>query len=255
MAGIFIEFPKVFLDDSSPMPLYYQLKEHIKEYIEQNGFSPGCQLPSERELAEQFSLSRMTVRQATTSLVYEGVLYRRRGKGTFVSKPKIIKDLQLSSFTEDMHSRGIQPSTRLLSMTVQPVTDSVAKKLGIDFNAKVIRIERLRLANGEPMALELSTLPYDKFPGLEQIDLARESLYKTLENKFQVRVRRGWQSIEASLATARESELLQIPEKAPVLLMERLTEGSEHGEIVEHVKSIYRGDKYKFRLELSLRGG
>lgn len=247
-----VKLPSKKIDDSNPTPLYYQVREIIASAIEEGNYDSSYKLPSERELAEIFGLSRMTVRQATTSLVNDGVLVRKRGMGTFVAPPKMEQGLlQLTGFTEDMKQRGMVPSTRFLSVKKIRASESAAQKFSIVKGDQVIVLERLRLADGEPMAYEVSHLPWQRFPGLDAHITSGQalSLYEILKTKYGAEIFKARQSIEATLATAREAELLNINKGTPLLLLERFTL-DKPGNVIEVVKSLYRADRYKFHVEL-----
>lgn len=244
-----ITLPNRKLNESNPAPLYYQLRELIANAIETNKYGPEYQLPSERELAEKYSLSRMTVRQATTSLVNDGTLVRRRGKGTFVSPPKVDQGLlKLTSFTEDMRQRGMAPSTRLLGMKQIHPSEHAARELGIFVEDTVFVVERLRLADEKPMAYECCHLPSRRFPDLVESDV-RGSLYQLFKNKFGITLARARQSLEGTIASQRETELLKVGRGVPLLLLERTTL-DENDQAIEFVKSLYRADRYKFHVQM-----
>src|SRR5215471_6136578 len=140
---------------NSPVPRYHQLKEILREKIRAGELKPGDLIPSERELSETYGISRMTARQAITELVNEGVFYREQGKGTFVTRNKITQQLmRLTGFTEDIRSRGQLPSTKVLVAEMRPASEVVAEKLRISMGQLVFCIQRLRLADGEPLAIE-----------------------------------------------------------------------------------------------------
>lgn len=246
-----ISLPNRKLDESSPSPLYYQLMELITDVIENGQYGPEYQLPSERELAEKFGISRMTVRQATVALVNNGTLVRKRGKGTFVSPPKVEQGLlSLTSFTEDMENRGMTPSTRILSMKNVLPSENTARALDINVVDKIILLERLRMANGLPMAYERCHLSYQLFPGLTETDIKDRSLYGILREDFGITLTRARQTVEATLATAKEADLLHVKKGGPLLLFERVTLDS-NDRVVEFVKSVYRADRYKFFVEMN----
>ena len=234
----------------SPDPLYTQLKELLMHEIASGNFLPDQRLPSERELAMRFTVSRMTVRQALLDLAREGVVYTRTGKGTYVSQPKINQRLQaLSGFSQDVASRGGKPSSRVLEFKViQPAPD-VASALRLAPGQQIIMLSRLRLADGVPLALETSFLPFDRFPSLFNHDFSFESLYSVLENEYGCVLTQAEQTIEAALANKHEMDLLILPSPAAIFKMERLTKTSD-GLPVEFVTSAYRGDRYKFHSNL-----
>lgn len=235
----------------SKAPLYFQLKERVREQIEAGILKPGDKLPSERELSLSYGMSRMTVRQGLTELANEGLLYREQGKGTFVALPKISQGLmKLTSFTEDMLRRGLRPGGLVLSLGVVEANHHTAAALDLGEERRVYRFERLRLADDHPMALEITHLPYHLFPDLAGEDLSNRSLYAILESKYGVRVERASQSLEPVVANHYEAEILGIAPGAPLLLLERVTYSAGERP-VEYVKSLYRGDRYKFVVELS----
>lgn len=231
------------------MPLYFQIKSRLLEAIESGALKSGDRVPSERELTTQFAVSRMTARQALTELETQGYLYRVQGKGTFVSTPKLEQPLvQLTSFTEDMRRRGLEPGARVLSASEVEAGRKAARALGIAENARVIRFERLRLAGGFPMALEISHVASERFPGLAGSDLNNRSLYQIFE-QYGIRLSRATQSLEAVAANAYEAEILHVREGAPLLMLERVSR-DDQDQPVEYVKSLYRGDRYRFTTEL-----
>lgn len=245
-----ITLPDQKLDETCPTPLYFQLRELIADTIKDGQYGPEYQLPSERELAEKFHLSRMTVRQATTALVNDGLLVRRRGKGTFVSPPKLEQGLlKLTSFTEDMEVRGMHPSTRIVAVRRLAATGKTAKVLDLAPGSPLILLERLRMADGKPMAYERCHLPQERFPDLTEEILGEGSLYALLQSRYKIKPTHAKQSLEATLASRREAELLQVNQGAPLLLLERIT--LDQGKVaIEYVKSLYRADRYKFYAQL-----
>lgn len=228
---------------SPRVPKYYLVKGHLLQMTE--SLPLGSPVPPERTLAERFSTSRTTVRQALQELVVEGRLERIQGKGTFVAKPKVAQALRLTSYTEDMHAQGLEPSSRLLEVDYAAADESLARRLNIEAGARVLRIERLRLANGEPMAVEATHLAAARFPGLRR-QLARyASLYTALAEAYGVHLAEAEETIETALATPREADLLDADVGLPLLLLSRHS-FDDRGEPVEWVRSLYRGDRYKF---------
>lgn len=235
------------------MHLYKRLMDHLLEEIDAGRLQPGQQIPSERELSDRFHMSRMTVRHALNELVNEGILYRHQGRGTFVGRPKIRQKLRgLSSFTEDMLSRGLRPGARVLSVEVIPAPYRVRHAMGLEESAHVVRLERLRLADGEPMALEVTHLPYPRFGEMVTKDLENVSLYGLLEDRFGISFGTALQSIEPALADAALARILWVREGSLLLLLERTT-FSQQGEPIEFVSSHYRADRYRFEVELDRR--
>ncbi|MCK4257471.1 MAG: GntR family transcriptional regulator [Halanaerobiales bacterium] len=235
---------------NKPVPLYYQLKEMIKKQIENKDLKPRDCLPSEREYSERFQISRMTVRQAITELVNEGLLYRQQGKGTFVADPKIEQGLmKLTSFTEDMLKRGLEPSARLLSIENRIADERIANILNLDENRQIIIIKRLRLADGESMAIEACHLSHSIFSEIVSEDLENKSLYKLLETRYKINLVRAKQVIEPATAQLEDVKLLNVQLGDPILVLGRTT-FDQNDNPVEFVSSRYRGDRYKFFVEL-----
>ncbi len=240
------------IDKQSPIPIYYQLEQYIKEKIEKGEWQPGEIIPSERELAEMYDISRMTVRQAVNNLVNDGYLIRRRGKGTFVAAQKIEQPLKgLTSFSEDMRARGMEPDTIVLGFETVPASGKLAEWLAVKEGDALYEIRRLRLADGSPMALETLYIPVHLVPGLTR-DVVSGPVYEFIEKEKGLIIGSAVQTLEASVARKLEAEHLQVKEGAPVLLLERRTY-LDDGRPLEVVKSVYRGDRYKFIVEMERR--
>jgi GntR family transcriptional regulator len=225
------------------IPKYYGLKRHLLEMTQT--LPPGSPVPPERTLSIEFGTSRTTVRQALQELVVEGRLERIQGKGTFVAKPKVAQALRLTSYTEDMRAQGLEPTSRLLEIGYMLADDVLSERLGIKPRARVLRIERLRLANGEPMALETTHLSAQRFTGLRRHLERSNSLYAVLSEKYGVTLLEAEETIETVPAPPREAHLLGTDVGLPLLLLSRHSLG-EDGKPVEYVRAFYRGDRYKF---------
>jgi len=224
-------------------PKYWGLKRHLLEVL--GSLPPGSPIPTERSLAAQFDVSRTTVRQALAELTVEGRLLRVQGKGTFAAEPKVAQRLQLSSYTEDMRAQGREPSSRLLDVSEIPAEPDLSRLLGVRPNAKILRLQRLRLADGEPMAIETTHLPLGRFRGLRKYLTPGVSLYQVLRERFDVEMGHAEETIETALAGPHEAELLGADVGMPMLLLSRQTFDTEERP-VEWVRSVYRGDRYKF---------
>lgn len=229
-----------------PLPRYYQLKEIMRDKIRNGEWQPGDLIPSERELGEQYGISRMTARQAITELVNEGLFYREQGKGTFVSHSKIAQQLiRLTGFTEDIQARGQRPGTKVISARMAPADEITAERLRIKQGQQVFRLQRLRLADDEPLAVELSQI---SFIGCERLlgdDLEQQSLYRLLETRYGLPLMEAEQELEAGLVSNEEALLLKLPIGSPVLFTRRTTY-TERDQPIEYAKAVYCGSKYTF---------
>jgi GntR family transcriptional regulator len=240
------------------IPLYYQLKVHIESQIRSGIWQPGDQVPSESDLGEKFQISRTTVRQALGELVNQGLLTRVQGKGTFVAHPRIRQRLtRLTGFTEDFQARFMKPASQILRQGKEPALLRVASALRITEGTPLIVLERLRLANELPMAVEISHLREDLFPLFDAEEFPGGSLYTYLAEKFNTIPTTAHQDMEAIACPAPQARLLGIPKNGPVLHIYRTT-FDQSGRPFEQVESFYRGDRYVFQAELtneSLNGG
>jgi GntR family transcriptional regulator len=225
-------------------------RQRVLELIDQ--LQVGEAIPSERRLSSELGISRLTVRAALDDLVRDGYLERRHGAGTFVSEPKIAQQLTLTSFSEDMRRRGMVPGSRTIELRETHAGAAVGRALNISPDARVVLIRRLRLADGEPMALETLHVPAELVPGLKHEQLEDSSFYELLEKDYGVVIASGMQSIEPTVTNDEESALLRVPLHSPAFLFER-TSRTMDGEIVEFVRSLYRGDRYRLVAELSQR--
>ncbi len=211
------------------------------------GLAPGAAIPSERELMATHAVSRATVRRAIESLVAEGALRRVPGKGTFVAPPRVQSHLHLASFTQDMRRRGTTPSTRVLRVAPLEPPAEVAAWLGLAPGDTAWRVERVRLAAGEPMAVEAGWYSPTLLPGLDRHDLSR-SLYELFAGGYGVPVDTADQTVRAELADAATAHHLGVQQGDPVLVFDRLSRSG--GAPLEHVTSHYRGDRYELHVSL-----
>lgn len=233
------------INKQSPIPIYHQLEELLKQQIESGVLGEDEAIPSERELSEKFQISRMTVRQAINNLVLEGYLYRLKGRGTFVNKKRVEQELQgLTSFTEDMLTRGMVPTSRLVSFDIIESDALTAKALDIEEKNPVYCFGRIRLADRLPMAIETAYVPVSLVPGLTE-EIINQSLYRYLEEQLMLTISEAKQEIEASVANFQEARLLEIDEGAPVLLIERTSYLADETPF-EFVRSSFRADRYRF---------
>jgi GntR family transcriptional regulator len=223
------------------------LRDAIVEII--RGLPAGSAVPTERELCERFGVSRATVRQALDCLETEQRIYRHQGKGTFVARPKIDQTLELSSHTETIYARGMEPASRLIGITRAPAEPDVAAMLGLSEGDDVFQIERVRLGDDEPLAVELLFLDARRFDDIAAVIGESRSLYQLLRARYGVELASADETIEAVAAPDREADLLGIASGVPALLLSRQSFDCEDRP-VEFVRSIYRADRFRFRARL-----
>jgi GntR family transcriptional regulator len=234
------------LDPTQSQPLYQQLQRAIREAIEKRVLAPDDALPAERQIASDLSVSRITVRKAIEGLVEEGLLVRRQGSGNFVAA-RIEKNFaKLTSFSEDMRSRGRTPHSEWLKRSEGAVTPEEALTLRLSPGAPVYRFHRLRFADDAPMCLEYATVARECLPSLDAVDT---SLYEALERAGNRPVR-ALQRLRALLLNAEQAKLLHAREGDAGLLVERVG-FLRDGRAVEFCQSFFRGDTYDFVAELS----
>jgi GntR family transcriptional regulator len=237
-------FSSIRLDKGSPTPIYLQIAEGIGELLRTGVLPPGYVLPPERVLCEQFGISRMTLRQAMGLLDREGLIESRRGRGTVVTPARLRKQQQeLKSFSEEIRERGGRPESRLISLELVTPGESVRTFFELREQQKVYEIQRLRLKDGEPLALELVRIPERLCPGLERFDVAKSSLYQILEESYGLRLENCVEEISAEVPTSKLRTLLALPKNVAVLVLNRKT-FAEDGRAVELTRSTYRGDQY-----------
>jgi len=236
------------LSNATPgRPKYRLLRDAIVEIIRE--LPAGSGVPTERELGSLFGVSRATVRQALDCLEIEQRIYRHQGKGTFVARPKIDQSLELSSHAESIHARGMEPISRLIGITRVPAEAAVAAMLDLVEGDEVFQIERVRLADDEPLAVELLFLDARRFDDIAAVLGESRSLYQLLRARYGVEIASTEETIEAVAAPEREADLLGIPSGVAVLLRSRQSFDSDERP-VEFVRSVYRADRFRFRTRL-----
>lgn len=247
---------QIQIDRSSIIPYYFQLKEQFRALIEEEVLSEGEQIPSENELCRNFGVSRTVVRQAINELVNEGLLSRRKGKGTFVARPKIIGSLMqnLTGFYKDMAEKHFRTTTRVLELSVVGATRKLVDKLRLSPAERVIKIARLRFVNDEPIVYVVAYIPYNLCPALVHEDLSTQSLYAVLEDRFRLEIVRSRRSIEAIAATEQIASVLDVDINAPLLLLKSISYLKD-GRPVEYYEAKHRGDRSGFEVELIRRPG
>ena len=240
----------IHVDRSSPVPLYFQVAQHLEELIKSGELAAGSRLDNEIDLADQLGLSRPTMRRAIEYLVDRGMLVRKRGVGTQVVHAKVQRQIELTSLYDDLASSSRQPRTEIISFATQPAPDSLALDLGIPEGTEVYVFERLRCADSEPLALMLNHVPVNLLR-LTPEALEAQGLYNLLRaNGINLKIAK--QAIGARAATTAEGRALGEAKGAPLLTMERVA-FDDHGRGVEHGKHIYRASRYSFDLTLTGR--
>lgn len=231
----------------SATPLFQQIAAQLRREMEEGKLRLGDVIPGERELAEALHVSRMTLRAAIDELVDEGLLMRQRGRGTIVAHVRINKQAQVlgfMSFSEEMRARGLTPSSRILAFKSEIADAGISAQLDLPVGAQVILLRRVRLANGEPMALERCFLPYERFRKLLQFDLSARSLYDVLEQEFDTRPTLCQETVEAIALDAAEARDLVCKRGSPALLVTRVTRDAR-GALIEAEQTVYRADRYR----------
>lgn len=224
-----------------------QVRDELLDLLDE--LAVGDAIPPERRLAADLGVSRPTLRAVVDELVREGLLRRRHGSGTYVSEPKIALPLTMTSFTEDMARRGMRAGSRVISFEPISAGAKLGQRLRVSPADEVWAIRRLRLADDETMAIEFLHVPRGLLPGLRREDLEEHSFYTLLQEHNGIAIASGIQTIEPTVLNADEAEMLAVPVHSPAFLFERTTE-SEGGEVVEYVRSLYRGDRYRLVTEL-----
>jgi GntR family transcriptional regulator len=241
------------VDPNDFLPRYYQLANILRERISKGELEAREPIPSERQLEKDYSVSRTTIRQAIELLVRQGYLYREHGKGTFVSPHKLQKPIsELSSFTEDMKRRGIVPGQKILEIGYIKPPESIRSHLElVKESEKVLCIRRLRLGDGIPMGLQTSYYVLPEGQTITRKELQEYgSTYRILQEKFHLIPTEADETLEVTIANSREALLLQIRPGSPLLLSERTTY-SQYRRVIEFVKILYRGDRYRYFAKLT----
>jgi len=235
----------------SSLPLHQQLYEIMRRKILQEEWHVGDMIPTEPELMEKYDLSRITVRRGLNRLVNEGLIYRQQGRGSFVAERTLEQGLtRIISFTEDMKQRGLTPRTEVLFSDLVPAPEDVAASLDLQPGVEMARIERLRIANDEPLSIEESYLVHSYCPGILNEDFADSPLRESLEGNFGIQIVRANQIIRAVRASTRQARLLAITARSPLLFFERVSY-SQQNLPVEFLRIHYRGDRYSVFNELN----
>jgi len=243
-----LKFP---VNHNSPLPYYAQVKEVLRDWIKQGKWNPGEKLPGELELCKIFDVSRPVIRQAMSELTNDGIVAREKGKGTFVTSPKIKEGLvqRLTGFFEDMTAQGYTPVTVVMAQEIVPVSAEVANYLRLNEGDSVIKIERLRYIDNEPIVLVTTYLPFELCPQLVHEDLTHQSLYAYLEQSCNLAISYGRRIVEAVPASKYVSDLLRIRKGSPLILLDSVSYTSD-GTPIEYYYAFHRGDRSQFEVEL-----
>jgi GntR family transcriptional regulator len=238
------------INRASKLPLYHQLYQILRSNITGREWQPGDMIPPESELIERYQVSRTTVRQVLEILANEGLIYREQGRGTFVAHPSVEHGLvRIMNFTEDMRMRGCEPSSKVLFSGLVPAPQDIAEKLRIEPGEELARLERLRLADGEPMGIEESYLVHRYCPGILRNDYITNSLREALDRDYGIRWIHARQTIRAILAPRNLADLLAIRPRSALLFIERVSYSQEDVP-VEFLRTYYRADRYVLYNEL-----
>jgi GntR family transcriptional regulator len=233
----------------SRLPLYHRVREALLRDIEE--LSPGDRLPTESELMERFGVSRTTVREAVNELARNGLVRRRSGSGTFVAQRPIEQELtRLTGFVEDMRALQLEPTAEVVTRKEVAADDLVARRLALEPGETVMLVERVRLADGEPLSFDVTYLPLEIGRRLAKENLVVYPIFELLEAKYGIRLGEADYRIEAANATARIARYLKIKPNDAVLLIERTTYAAE-GPPVDFERLHYRGDRVRYRLRLN----
>jgi len=238
----------LIIDFKSKVPLYFQLKEQIKQNILKGEYKEGDLIPSERELSNNYELSSTTIRRALNDLVQENFLDRKAGKGTFVRRRKVKRDLRkVLGFTKNMTEMGLTPTTKVLSQKLVTPNAFARERLQLAKTAKVVRLERLRLADDVPMMLETRYIRTDLCPGIEREELS-SSLWRTFEDKYGRKPNHHSQGMTIATVSGHAASLLTLNDNSLVFMIKGVTYVQDH-EPIECEESLYRSDKYELTFE------
>jgi len=239
------------IDKSKPIPVYYQLKELLKSKIKDGIFKAHQRLPSEKNLVDRYNISKTTARKALSELENEGYIYRQQGRGSFVCEENVKSAFsQLTSFTEEGEEQGFSLDSKVLEQTIITANGEVTDKLGAERDEKLLKLQRVRLADERPLGLQTSYLRTRFCSGLEQYDFSNRSLYRTLEREYGLRISYGEQIVEAKPASEFQAEALEMEPNEPVLAVEQTSYLSDEKTIIEFTYAVYRGDRYNLFIKL-----
>lgn len=234
------------------LPAYVQIEQQLGDRLEDGEYSPGDQLPTERELAAQLSVSRLTIRAAMDRLAQRGLIVRRQGSGTYAAQPKLLQDAsRLRGFFEDSVGQGVFPVSKLVERAEVLANRHLAGVLNVRVGELIYKVVRARGALGVPVVLETSFFPAGIVPGLIGMDLEKSSIYRLMDREFHARPVRAKQTIEVIISQASEAALLGVAPGSPLMLVERVA-WDDLGRTVEFARDLYRADRSRFVTELNI---
>ncbi len=240
--------PMSVLNRNSGKPLYFQIYQALNDLLQSGKLKAGDQFPRELELAKEYRVARITVRRAIAEMVSEGRLVRLAGKGTFVATPKIMRYLvDVSSFTARLEALGLQASGQVVETKTTPATPQLARELEVSEGSPIISITRIRFANNDPVALEMSYLSLERCPGLEQIDLNNVSLYRLLSDRYGLIPARSRKTLELTTANVWEARHLNIATGHPLFLIRATV--LDQLQPIEYLKALLRGERFRFQID------
>lgn len=243
-------FASLRVDIGSPVPIYHQLEDHLRDKIESDELPEGTRFPAERDVALHLGISRMTVRQALSRLATDGLITTRRGGGTFVTRRRLFGSVNLlGSFSGEARAQGRAPTTRLIDAELVEPEPELRRTLQIGGGRSAIRVRRVRMLDGEPVSLQTAYLPAYLCSAVLEADLATTSLYKLLREACGLTPAEGKEVLSATVLDAWEAEVLGSTPGQPAFLLKRLTTDVK-GRPVEFVKSVLRGDRFSFQASL-----
>lgn len=241
------------MDATSRLPLYVQVEDALAERIASGALAHGDQLPSEDSLVSEFNVSRTTIRTTIQNLVRQGLVEIRRGKGTFVARPRITQELtELTGFVEDMQVLGRHATARLLDQKIVPASEAVSLQLALPLGTDVVQILRVRLADGVPLSFDETYLPMELGLKVMEDDLVTEPIFSLLENKYDTPLLEAEYQLEASIADTAVAMALAVSPGSPLFLIERTSYSVGHRP-VDYEKLHYRGDHIRFKTRLMRR--
>lgn len=229
--------------------LYKNIASDLRQKIKDGVYNEGDKFPSERHLCEHYKASRITIRQSLELLEQEQLVIRRHGKGTFVLPSKYNQLLNdLYSFKDEIEKSGDTPSTRMLDIELVEIDEYLSQKTNLEIGTQVYKLTRLRLANDHPLIYEDSYIPYDIAPDLDHYNFSKLSLYRTLQDHYDIRIDKAHETLNATLLKAHEAHHLKQQEGDVAMYIQRFS--YSNNQLIEYTKSIVVGDKYNYTVEL-----